>query len=230
MASRLWWKQRDESRGWCWRWPTMLSLLKWSHASAYRIGGFWPCFTLLWESRTVNQTCSCKEVTSSSSCSPAMESLDSLSLTDFLFCVLLDRERCGKVLSIGLFSEAFTNMVCVSLCFRVLWFRVNFTLIPKRKVGNTTINQSGLKTPSHEKHCDVYFFGVHSGLFMSDIWLSVLRESVVSVLVPLISHLHNVSSPRDESCDFYLACFQVIVKMMDGMVKDWNRETQGVLT
>lgn len=77
-------------------------------------------FTLLWESRTVNQTCSCKEVTSSSSCSPAMESLGSLSPTDFLFCVLLDRELCGKVLSIGLFAEVFTSMVCVSLCFHVL--------------------------------------------------------------------------------------------------------------
>lgn len=70
-----------------------------------------------------------------------------LSLTDFLFCVLLDRELCGRVLNNVLFSEVFTSMEYVSPYFHVLWFRGNFTLTPKRKVGDTTINQSGLKSP-----------------------------------------------------------------------------------
>lgn len=39
----------------------------------------------------MDQTCNYKEA----HVSPAMEFLDSLSLTDFLFCVLLDRELCG---------------------------------------------------------------------------------------------------------------------------------------
>lgn len=78
------------------------------------------CFTLLWESRTVDQTYKYKEVASSNSCSPAMDSSDSLSLTDFLFSVLLDRELCGKVVNVGLFPEVFTSIVFVSLCFHVL--------------------------------------------------------------------------------------------------------------
>lgn len=192
------------------------------------------CFTLLWESRTVGQTCKYKEAASSNSCSPAMESSDSLSLTDFLFFVLLDRELCGKVVNIGLFSELFTS-IDVSLCFHVLWFEANFSLTPKRNVGNTTIIHSGLKIPLSMRSSDVYCLGVHDGLFMSDTWLSVLKVSGLSaglswVLITgwLTSHLHDVSSPRDESSSFYLDCFQVIVKMMSDMVKDQNRETQGV--
>lgn len=74
------------------------------------------CFTLLWEFRTVDQTCNYKEAHAS----PAMESLDFFSLAFCSVYFLIGSYVEGRVLNIVLFSEVFTSMVYVTLCFHAL--------------------------------------------------------------------------------------------------------------